>query len=154
MLYRLSFYLSHQDLLEEFKKCHEGLDIIHNLFQISMDGPNVNWAMLEVVCDFRKSENPNASEQLNIGSCGVHVMHGAYQTSHTTNNWEVGKTLKAGYGVFKMSPARRSDYLNDNNLSGSPTQDQTTRVHLPLKWCGHRMVGKRKMHRQVPGNHI
>ena len=29
------------------KKVHCGLDNVHNMIQISMDGPNVNWKMLE-----------------------------------------------------------------------------------------------------------
>ena len=131
-------HASHQDIFDEFKKSHEGLDIVHYLFQISMDGPSVNWALVDVVCEFRKLEDPDSPELLNIGSCGIHVLHGAYQTAHGTNEWEVGKTLKAGHGVFKKSPARRSDYLNDNNLSGSA--EQATKVYFPLKWCGHRWL--------------
>ena len=38
-------------------------------------------------------------------------------------------TLKAAYGVFKKSPARRADYLEDNEL-GVAT----------MKWCGHRWL--------------
>ena len=131
-------HANHQDIFNEFKKSHEGLDIVHNLFQISMDGPSVNWLMVDVICDFRKSEDPNSPELLNIGSCGIHVLHGAYQTAHGTNDWEVGKTLKAGHGVFKKSPARRSDYLSDNDLSGS--NDQAGKAYFPLKWCGHRWL--------------
>ena len=132
-------HASHQDIFDEFKKTHEGLDIVHNLFQISMDGPSVNWKMVDVICEFRKSEDPNSPELLNIGSCGIHVLHGAYQTAHGTNDWEVGKTLKAGHSVFKKSPARRSDYLNDNDLSVS-TSEQAAKVYFPLKWCGHRWL--------------
>ena len=46
-------YASHQDIFAEFKKSHESLDITHNLFKISMDGPSVNWTMVDVVCDYR-----------------------------------------------------------------------------------------------------
>ena len=82
-----------------------------------MDGPHVNWSTLEVLAEYRKTENPNSPEILNIGSCGIHVLHGAYQTAHGTTNWEVGKTLKAGYTIFRKSSARRSDYLSDNELT-------------------------------------
>ena len=84
---------------------HEGLVIVHNLFQISMDGPSVNWVRVDVICEFRKSKDPNSPELLNTVSCGIHVLHGAYQTAHGTKEWEVGKTLKAGHSVFKIYPA-------------------------------------------------
>ena len=34
-------------IMEDFKKAHSGLDIINNLVELPMDGPNVNWAFLE-----------------------------------------------------------------------------------------------------------
>lgn len=79
-------YASHQDIFAEFKKSHEGLDIAHNLFKISMDRPSINWAMVDVVCDYRKLEGPYSPELLNIGSCGSYILHGTYHTAHETNN--------------------------------------------------------------------
>ena len=33
-----------------------------------MDGPNVNWAFQDILENYRKEEDPNASSLLNIGS--------------------------------------------------------------------------------------
>ena len=44
-VYLNSQFMGHgtsKDTMEEFKKAHDKLDIIHNLTQLSMDGPNVN----------------------------------------------------------------------------------------------------------------
>ena len=31
-------------IMDDFKKAHKDLDVVHNLLQLSMDGPNINWA--------------------------------------------------------------------------------------------------------------
>ena len=95
------------DTLNDFKVAHKGLDIIKNLVQLSMDGPNVNWKFQDELESHRLDENPEAPLLLVMGSCGLHVLHGAYQTAHKKTNWEVQKVLKALHGVFKKSPARR-----------------------------------------------
>jgi hypothetical protein len=132
-------HAAHLDLLKELKKSHEGLDIVKKLFQVSMDGPHVNWALLDVLAEHRKTEDPQSPELVNVGSCPIHVLHGGYQTAHKSTDWEVGSTLKAAYGVFKKSPARRSDYLDDNGLSGHENE-QAAKVYFPKKWCGHRWL--------------
>ena len=35
--------------VKTFKSVHGKLDYIHNLAQISMDGPNVNWKIVEML---------------------------------------------------------------------------------------------------------
>ena len=42
---------THEDTLLDFKKDHQGLDIVHKLLQVSRDGPNVNWKFLEVLAN-------------------------------------------------------------------------------------------------------
>ena len=78
------------------------------------------WLMWFVITDH------NAPELLNIGSYGIHILYGAHQTAHGTNNWQVGKTLKAGHSVFEKSPARRPDYVSDNGLSS--LTEQATKI--------------------------
>ena len=132
-------HATHTDTMDDFKEAHKGLDIVHNLVQLSMDGPNVNWKFAETLAEYRKIEDPNAPDLINIGSCGVHVLHGAYQTAHGVTDWEVGKTLKAAHGIFKKSPARRSDYLEDNEIDNRQN-DQSMKGNFPLKFCGHRWL--------------
>ena len=132
-------HATQMDTMMEFKQAHEGLDTVYNLVQLSMDGPNVNWAFADVLAEYRETQDPNAPNLINIGSCGVHVLHGAYQTAHGVTDWEVGKTLKAAHGVFKTSPARISDYLSDNNIS-SRQNDRSVKGNFTLKFCGHRWL--------------
>ena len=43
------------DIMLDFKKAHKNLDIVNNLVQLSMDGPNVNWTFLDSLEECRKS---------------------------------------------------------------------------------------------------
>ena len=76
---------------------------------------------------------------LNIGSCGLHVLHGAYKTEHKKTDWEVEKRLEAAYGIFKQSPTRRADFLSYNDIVDRH-DDQTMKSFFPLKFCGHRWL--------------
>ena len=53
---------------------------VHNMIQISMDAPNVNWKMVEIANEHHKEQDPDALSLLETGSCGLHVLHGAYKT--------------------------------------------------------------------------
>ena len=127
------------DTLADSKKAHKELDIVHNLMQLSMDGPHVNWAFMDQLKEHRQTEDPNAPDLVNIGSCGIHVLHGGYKTAHGVTDWEVQKTLKASHSIFKTSPARRSDFLSDNHIEYRH-DDQTVKSNFPLKFCGHRWL--------------
>ena len=43
-----------------------------------MDGLNLNWKTAEIIEDHRKIQDPNCPNLMVIGSCGLHVVHGAY----------------------------------------------------------------------------
>ena len=93
-VYLNSQFMGHgaaHDIMNEFKKAHKDLDIVNNLIQLSMDGPNVNWASLDTLEEYRKIENPNAPTLINIGSCGLHVLHGAYKTALNETDWSLKK---------------------------------------------------------------
>ena len=66
--------------LEHFTNAHDKLDYVSKLVQFSMDGPNVNWKLLDLFEEDRHDKNPDCPYLLQIGSCGLHVLHGAYQT--------------------------------------------------------------------------
>ena len=48
----------------------------NRIVQIGMDGPNVNWKVFE---DLQK--RLLSKQMLNVGSCGLHTIHGAYRDS-------------------------------------------------------------------------
>ena len=53
------------------------------------------------------------SNLLNLGSCGLHDVHGAFQTVIKAINWNVEKVLKAMFKLFHDGPARRDLYQGD-----------------------------------------
>ena len=91
----------HEDLVEEFKSSHKELDLVNDLIQISMDGPHVNWCFHRALSELRKAENPDAPDLLEIGSCGLHVVHGSFGTGVKETDWAMGKKLKAAWTIFK-----------------------------------------------------
>ena len=59
------------------------------LLQISMDGPNVNWSVLAMIREERfKQEFP---DMINIGSCGLHNVHGAFRSGMEASEWKLRK---------------------------------------------------------------
>jgi len=136
-----STFLGHSDapnLVAGFKKTL-GLDKIkedkednyfesQKMVQISMDGPRVNWNFLELIAsDLKKNEDD--PDLLNVGSCGLHVVHGAFQYGFLKTEWKVASFLKAIYNVFKHSPARRADFIEC-------TKCET----FPMKFCDCRWL--------------
>ena len=109
--YLTSAFLGHaasSDLLNGFKEA-SGDDLLYKLLQVSMDGPSVNWKFFTELKNDQQIVD-SSSVPLDIGSCGLHVIHGAFQTGHTKVKWKVNATLRAFHRIFKDSPARRADY--------------------------------------------
>ena len=77
-----------QQIWREFEKCMEELDQ-SKMCQISMDGPSVNWKFFSSVT--KKREEDELPALINIGSCGLHVIHGAFKTGVKATNWNIKK---------------------------------------------------------------
>ena len=78
-----SEYIGHGDsetVVKAFKSVYGNPDYVHNLAQISLDGPIVNWKIVEMLKHYCKEEDPSSPMLLELGSCDLHVLHGAYQT--------------------------------------------------------------------------
>ena len=128
-----------EDLRKSFLDVHSDLDIPQNLVQISMDGPNVNWALHREIASYMSETNPTSPQLLEIGSCGLHVLHGAYKVGQKATDWQLNSLLKSCHTLFKDSPARRCDYLKANDLD--VMHDEKSSAYLfPLKFCGHRWL--------------
>ena len=103
-----------------------------------MDGPNVNWKFLELLAESQvEAEIPSL---INIGSCGIHVMHRASKTGAKASGWCVSKILKALARLFLDSPARRADYVEMTGSSLFPMSFCTTR------WIEDVPVAQRAIH--------
>ena len=121
--YFYSVFLEHataHDLQVKFTEGLSGLSLT-KLVQVSMDGPNVNWKFFEAMQDSVDAADP---QLLELGSCGLHVIHGAFQIGHKAAGWSVNEMLRSMYGLFKDSPARRADYIS-----------QTGKKVFPKKFC-------------------
>ncbi|XP_051985326.1 uncharacterized protein LOC127645689 [Xyrauchen texanus] len=99
-----------------------------NMVQISMDGPNVNWSFYSKVD--KSLQDTHNVHLINIGSCGLHIAHGAFLRGVEGTDWKVGSILQSMHQLLSDSPARREDYFNITG-SGSPT---------PLKFCRTRWL--------------
>ena len=40
-----------------------------------MDGPRVNWKLFSMLCKERQKDDAHLPKLLNVGSCGIHVVH-------------------------------------------------------------------------------
>ena len=124
--YFTSIFMGHAravDIEEDLKKGIESLQKA-NLLQLSMDGPNVNWNVFEDLQSEIQLEN--GKNLLNVGSCGLHVIHGAFRSAMSETGWDIETLLTSAFCLFKDSPARREG-ISTNHL-------------FPLKFVVHRWV--------------
>ena len=84
---------------------HEGLKPLdEKMIMLPMDGPNTNWEVLNKVKDHR---NKNDLPQImDVGSCGLHVVHGAFNSGVKATGWQLEKILKTMWELFNDSPPR------------------------------------------------
>lgn len=126
-----SEFLGHGRAVDLLDKFNEGLKHLNPkcLLQVSMDGPKVNWKFLDDLMKERQKEDPSLPEILNLGSCGLHVVHGCLQHGASKTDWDVGQILRSMWQIFHDTPARREDFTR---VTGS-----TIFQH---KFCSHRWV--------------
>lgn len=98
---------------------------VHNMVQVSMDGPNVNWKFLKLLQE--KLKQKHNSNLINIGSCGLHIVHNSFKSGAEVTGWNISSFLSGLYYLFKDSPARREDFTKVTGCS-----------MLPLKFVSHR----------------
>ena len=81
-------HAAHQGLLHHFHSLTKDLDPTH-LYQISMDGPNVNMKFFEEFSQHHKECSFHSL--INIGSCGLHIVHGSFSRVETESGWSLKK---------------------------------------------------------------
>ena len=102
-------HAKHMDLVEHFNKALEGLDL-SKIIQISMDGPNVNWCFFDEIVKWRNEMEMNPL--INLGSCGLHILHGAFKSGIEATDWGIKATMKGCFQLLHDSPARRADFVS------------------------------------------
>ena len=80
------------DLMLHFNESFKDLDQ-GKLIQISMDGPSVNKSFLKQVKSDRAKNVMNGI--VDIGTCNLHNMHGAFKNGAEYTGWQIKETLKA-----------------------------------------------------------
>ena len=75
----------------------------------------------------RKFGDENYHKVIDIGSCSLHIVHGAFRAGAEQSEWELKKFLKEAFTVFHNSPACREDY---ESVTGS--------YSYPLSLCATR----------------
>ena len=89
----------HGDLLVNFENLVQGLDTI-KLLQVPMEGPAVNTLFLDLDILHKSRQKNKLTELIDIESCKLHIVHGAFKTSiNEASNWSFKKNLK---GVFNL----------------------------------------------------
>ncbi|XP_013861075.1 uncharacterized protein LOC106515698, partial [Austrofundulus limnaeus] len=122
-----SQFLGHgtaEDLLHHIKECVAKLNM-RRLVSISMDGPNVNLKLGDLLQ--KEHAELYGTQLVKVGSCGLHTMHNAVKAGFSM--WQLDKLLRALHFLFDNVPARREDFTA---LTGSTS--------FPLPFCGHRWV--------------
>jgi hypothetical protein len=133
--YFTSSFLGHtraEDLKKQFEEATSDLNM-KKLVQLSMDGPNVNWKLYNNINEERR-ENEQYPGLIDVGSCGLHVVHGAFRTGVTKTKWGIDSVLKAMHFLFHESLAKREDYIQINGTD-----------IFPLPFCGHRWIEDKRV---------
>ena len=66
-----------------------------DLLQVSMDGPSVDWKFFD---DFSTCMKNEGSGLVNIGSCGLHILHGAFKDAfRPVGSWMNSVIVCIGY---------------------------------------------------------
>ena len=133
--YLTSRFLGHtcaEDLKKEFEEGIQELDM-KKMVQVSMDGPNVNWKLYDSLVE-KRNQNDDYPPLIDIGSCSLHVVHGAFRSGVQKTKWGIDGVLKVMHNLFGESPTKREDY---KNITGSKV--------FPLSFCGHRLIEDKKV---------
>ena len=88
------------DLLKSFENALEKLNVA-KMVQVGMDGAKVIWSLIEKLPGL-----------INIGSCNLHIVHGAFKTGVESTNWNVKHTLKGLFHLLHDAQSRRAIYAN------------------------------------------
>lgn len=129
--YFTSEFMRHATAADMMDVFHRGTSELNmaSLLQLAMDGPNVNWKFHDMIQ--RERERTGLCKLIDIGSCGLHILHRAFKNAVDATGWEVNDVLSSAYWLFKDSPARCEDYAKALKKS-SPV--------LPLKFCKTRCL--------------
>ena len=113
------------ELLENFSDTINNTDGGNRMIQVSMDGPSTNWKFFNLLKkDCVEKEQHNLTD---IGSCSLHIIHGAFKTGAESFGWNMKAILKGAFTVLHDTPARREDYISITGEERFPLFSSATR---------------------------
>ena len=74
----------------------------------------------------------------NIGTCGLHIIHGSFKTGIKVTDWNIKAIAKSAFQILHHSPARRTNYISVSRSN-----------ILPLFFCATRWVEDKKVAEQL-----
>ena len=90
------------------------------LIQLSVDCPHTNWKLFEELTEDGNTSDPELPQPINTGSCGLHIIHGAFKTGAVARGWHIDNLLKSLWYLFSDSPAKREDYMKVSTVKKLP----------------------------------
>ena len=127
--YLCSQFLGHTraaDIVDAFKDATKELNPA-KMLQVSMDGPATNYKMLELLMEDRNQLDPGMPKLLELGSCSLHIVHGAFATGASKTGWNIDRLLRSLFYLFDNAPARRQDFTDITKSSSFPKRFCSTR---------------------------
>lgn len=113
-----------EDLLKQLNSLTKSIDK-RKVISVSMDGPNVN---LKMIKNLKEEWKEMLLHQLiDLGTCNLHVLSGAFKTGAEKVDWKILKTLKGSYQIFHDCPTRREDYTLVTGSNSFPQFFSATR---------------------------
>ena len=98
-----------------------------NMIQLSMEGPNVNGSFYQKL--MAEVYDDRSRKLIDIGSCGLHVVHNAFRAGFGTTGCDLKSFLWALHRIFHETPARREYFTA---VTGTTV--------FPMKFCMHQWV--------------
>lgn len=114
-----------EDFLRSVMRCiNESNLSLDKLVQVATDGPNVNLKLLFDINTYMKTTIPSEKQILNIGTCSLHIVNGAYKTAHNKSRLDSKPVFKAtvqtiqkfSIQAFHLHPRNRLFYISTEVL--------------------------------------
>ena len=100
-------------LLENFSDVINNVDGGNRMIQVSMDGPSTSWTFFNLLQNDRVEKEQH--NLIDIGSCSLHIKHGAFKTGAESCVSNMKVTLKGAFTILDHTPARREDYITHSH---------------------------------------
>ena len=84
------------------------------VMQVSFDGPNVNLTFFKKYAS--TEEEKELDPLMDLGTCGLHVVHSSMKAGAKVSEWELQKLLKAMWQFIHDTPAKQEMYENKESI--------------------------------------